>query len=506
MKTTCIAVMAICLAAGMAPAEIVRNPDFAAGGRTWSAGWRPLPGEVRVLRGDQEGRHCLTMVLRGDGDGGVVQQVTLPARRRLSLRMLATAWDTPSGGVVATLIRLSDRQVLCELLVADIVRDQVSRSFDTGSGGPAELMVRLVGDAGGRGRVDWVRIGPLVSERIQQWPVEFGPPERDLVLSPGEALSFEQAPGSPALAAAVEMVQQALGETAGTPATRPGPPVTLPPPGTGASEDYRLVVSPDGVRIEGNARWALMSLIDLMRREPGGGVRIPAVAVSDAPHLPWRGGWVEGPPDAATNAVRRLVRLKLNVALIPATTSSQGEGDWEVIGREACEQALRHGIVPVAVLTCIGQPTGDALRLAAETVARNLPVQYLLLSHPGAWNPTVADAILAALAGLDHPTHVIAVLDAEGRGRADVVSTLDAWPAQVMLACPQSALRSDEVAAAVGRAGRRGVSWLVMVDEDPAAAAVMAASARARGDRCGGLIAPPDDPEPTANAAWRVPR
>ncbi len=138
--------------------DVVRNSSFESGGRTWSAGWQPLGGEVRVRRAAEDGRCFLQMLLRGDGDGGVVQQVQLPPNATLSLRMLATAWDTPGGGVTATLVRSSDGVVLCELTAGGIERGEVARNFQTGCGGPAELMVRLVGDKGGEGEVE-VMIG-----------------------------------------------------------------------------------------------------------------------------------------------------------------------------------------------------------------------------------------------------------------------------------------------------------------------------------------------------------
>ncbi|MCD6362037.1 MAG: hypothetical protein J7M38_14365, partial [Armatimonadetes bacterium] len=282
--------------------------------------------------------------------------------------------------------------------------------------------------------------------------------------------------------------------------------VPAPPQTTwSAAESYRLSVRAGRIDIEAGgsagAVWGLMTLIDLMRPRPDGGVSITAAEVEDAPAFPWRAGWASGPPAEAVNAIRKLVRLKMNVALIPATTRSQGEGDWEVIGLETCRAALRYGLTPVPVLIA-SKANPDGLALAAETVARNLPVDHIMVLYPGAWAPEAGGAILEAVEGVGRPITVISRLDAESPSTSQAAQTLSAWPKEVTAVVGLECVRSTELAEALWRAAGNGVSYLLVADEDPPRLAHLARSARAIGHRCLGLVAMSEDPEPVANAAW----
>ena len=492
--------------------EIVRNSDFESGGRTWSAGWRPLGGEVRLRRVTEDDRCYLSLLLRGDGDGGVVQQVQLPAHTKLSLRMLATAWDTPGGGVIATLVRSSDGVVLCELTADGIERGEVARNFETGSGGPAELLLRLVGDRGGEGEVDYLRVAAPVSESAGN-SVAYGPSDNDLALGPGEGLRIEPPPASERLRAAAEMLDEAVEDLGSFPLTinrRTLRVRLLMVSGPDQPESYRLIVDRTGATIEAasaaGAQWAMMTLIDLMRSEPGGGVRILAADVAEAPDLQWRAGWVEGSGTMTVNAVRKLARLKMNVALIPATTNSQGEGDWEVIGRRACDEARRHGLEPVAALLCVHGATAEGLKIAVETVARNLPVNYLLVIYPGAWDAELGDAVLDAVARAGRPITVLTALDTDRLSTTKAAAALAIWPESVIAICGPECVRTPELAEALRAATGRGVRYLLAADHEPAAMARAALSARVAGAQCLGLVALDAAPEAVANAAWRVPR
>ncbi len=266
-----------------------------------------------------DARCFLSLALRGDGDGGVVQQVQLPPHTRLSLRMLATAWDTPGGGIVATLVRGSDGVVLCELTAGGIVRGEIARNFETGCGGPAELMLRLVGDKGGEGEVDYVRVAGPVAEAGEN-RVAYGSAGNDLVLASGEGLRIEPPPASERLRAAAEMLDEAVEDLGSFPLnttrrTRTVRLVVLS--GGDETQSYRLIVDRNGVTIEAasdvGAQWAMMTLIDLMRPEPGGGVRVLTADVAGHHELAGRGrlggyraAGVRRSPPARTGTGRRV--------------------------------------------------------------------------------------------------------------------------------------------------------------------------------------------------------
>ncbi|MFC8192312.1 family 20 glycosylhydrolase [Cellulomonas sp. NPDC057328] len=95
-------------------------------------------------------------------------------------------------------------------------------------------------------------------------------------------LAFED-PGVPG-AVHVRLLPDA-GTSAGTDAADD----TLPP----GDEAYRVVVTPDAVRLEARTPeglvHAVVTLRQLLRELPAGGVEVPAVRVVDAPRYPWRG-------------------------------------------------------------------------------------------------------------------------------------------------------------------------------------------------------------------------
>ncbi|MCD6359809.1 MAG: hypothetical protein J7M38_03025, partial [Armatimonadetes bacterium] len=136
MRVFTVVCAAMVLTAAVRAEPVLRNGDFQIGGHTWAAAWRPLPGDTRIRRVTEGERAYLHLKLRRDADGGVVQRVELPAGAAFSLRMLATAWDTPSGGVVGSLVRCSDGVVLCEIVVDGIKRGEVAANFRTARPGP----------------------------------------------------------------------------------------------------------------------------------------------------------------------------------------------------------------------------------------------------------------------------------------------------------------------------------------------------------------------------------
>jgi len=343
--------------------------------------------------------------------------------------------------------------------------------------------------------------------------VAYGPAGSDLILAGGEGLRVEPPPVGESLRAAAEMLDEAvedLGSFPLTTASRTRSVRLAVVSGSNQPESYRLTVDRTGVTIgatsDAGAQWAMMTLIDLMRPEPGGGVRILSADVTDAPDLPWRAGWVEGSGTMTVNAVRKLALLKMNMALIPATTNSQGEGDWEVIGQRACDEARRHGLEPVAALQCVYGATADGLEIAVEAVARNLPVNYLLVVYPGAWDAELGDAVLGAVASVGRPIQVLAALDMSRLSTTQAAAALAIWPESVIAICGPECVRAPELSEALRAAADRGVRYLLAADDEPAAMARAALSARVSGTQCLGLVALDTAPEAVANAAWRVPR
>ncbi len=497
--------------------EIVRNGDFQVGGKAWFAAWRPLHGAVRCLRaGEGEQKH-LHMTLRADGDGGLTQVVELPAGRRLSLRVLATAWDIAESGVIVSLVRVADAKVLAELAVGRIVRGEVSCNFDSGRGGPAWLTVRLQGPRGGQGAVEWVTIGPPVAERPPQ-QAAYGTEKGDLVLRPGEGLRVAL-PDGDLMASARMMIREALAELMGAEPTRAAATlqVTVDRPAAAdwpARESYHLEVDKSGVHIHAptpqGALWAMMTLIDLLRPEPGGGVRILSARIDDRPELPWRVGCVEGlggEPAILTNAVKKLARLKFNMVVVPAGVPSDGPDDWELRGHQASQVAREWGLEPVAALSSCLSPSADTMEAAVRGVIEQLRVRCLMVDLCcGPWDKGLADRLVAAARSFDPPVTLFAPFDASHPRESESRKILSQWPPEIVLVCGPEVLESATLAAALSDAARRDVCYLLEVRGDAEAKAREALAARERGEQCFGLVGWGDDLEAAANAAWRVPQ
>ena len=498
------------------PARIVRNGDFEVGGTMWFAAWRPLHGAVQCLRAGEEGHKHLYMRLRSDGDGGLTQAVELPPRQTLSLRMLATAWDIADGGVILELVRAADGKVLAEIAVGRIVRGIVGCNFNTESGGRAWLTVRLQGPEGGQGAVEWVRIGPELAENEGQQPA-YGSASRDLVLPPGEGLKVET-PRSGLLANGAAMVRGALAERMRSKPARIGATVRVAVSGPEtvewpAREGFLLEVDAEGARIEAateqGALWGMMTLIDLMRSEPGGGVRILAAAVHERPDLPWRIGWAEGlAGDASSilNGVRKLVRLKMNMVIVAAGTPSEGPDDWELRGRSTAALARQWGLEPVVALSSCLSPSPGTLEAAARAAIEELEARYLMVDLCcGPWDSALAGRLGAVARSFDPPVTLLSRFVADDRPQAEVRSILNQWPREIVMVCDGECLDSPRLGPALRSLAVRGAPYLLEVDGDPAPLAQRASAARARGEQCLGLAGWGPELEETANAAWRAP-
>ncbi len=357
---------------------IVQNAYFESGGMSYADHWRPLPGILRMHRRPREmGGHSLFLQLREDGDGGVIQTVNLPPRRKLSLRVLATCHANAECAVVATLTRAADGVVLAEVVVDGIERGVLAQAFETGSGGPAELMVRVVGEAGGRALVDRVTIAEPVPARHAHSPDYAG---QDLVLAPGEGLRVDADFEPRLLPQAALMLQEAIEDISGAPTTTVVSAVTVTVDEPQATdwperESFRLVAGADGVTIdaaaEQGAMWGMMTLIDLLRPEPDGGARVVAVDVRDEPALPWRMA-ADALSGTSENAARRLARLKLNMAEVDADREN---------ARSLVEALRSVGIEPVLR---VGAGDADDITEPMQDAVERLGARYLLvppLSH-----------------------------------------------------------------------------------------------------------------------------
>ncbi|MFP4249218.1 MAG: glycoside hydrolase family 20 zincin-like fold domain-containing protein [Armatimonadota bacterium] len=356
---------------------IVQNASFDSGGMSYADRWRPLPGAFRMHRKPREtGGHSLFLQLREEGDGGVIQAVDLPPRRTLSLRVLATCHASAECALVATLTRAADGAVLAEVVVDGIERGVLAQGFETGAGGAAELMVRVVGEAGGRALVDRVTIAEPVPSRHAHSPDYSG---RDLVLAPGEGLRVDADFEPRLLPQAARMLQEAIEDMTGAPTTTVVSAVTVTVDEPQATEwpereSFRLTVGEGGVRIdaaaEQGALWGMMTLIDLLRPEPDGGARVVAVDARDQPALPWR---IAADPlrGTALNAARSLARLKVNMAEVDADREDA----------PALVEALRSvGIEPVLR---VGAGDADDITDAMQDGVERMGARYLLVSAPG---------------------------------------------------------------------------------------------------------------------------
>lgn len=475
---------------------IVQNPQFESGGMSYADNWRPLPGACRMHRKQREsGEHSLFMELREDGDGGVIQTVNLPSRRRLSLRILATCHADSDCAVVATLTRATDGEVLAEVVVDGIERGVLAEGFETGPGGPAELMVRVVGEDGGRALVDRVTIAEPVPARYARRPDYSGP---DLLLARGEGLRVDADFRPSLLPQAARMLQEAIEDITGAPTTSIGatvmvsvgqPQVTDWP----ERESYHLTVSETGVTIsapaEQGAVWAMMTLIDLIRAEPGGGARILGVDVQDRSALPWRIASVPDFSDPA-NTARTLARLKLNMAVV----------QYEDKRSSALVNELRSlGIEPVLN---IETTEADDVSGSMQDAVTRLRARYLLLRPYDVW---AEDGLTAH--DWDRPA-LREVIDF-ARNRRDQVTVMmgaggsqpEAWPKKIV----------PVIGASDGNAERLDrwiCAGLPCVLHDSGAAVPLALKQSAAGDRCMGVVLEIEDlhspvTQSLADLAWR---
>lgn len=506
MARRTIACLVAALALTAAQAQIVTNGQFDEGGYTYADDWRPLPGGgFRMLRKtDPRDGHSLFLRLGRDGDGGVAQTVDLPARRTLSLRMLATCWANGTDCALATLTRLSDGMVLAEVRVDGIERGELAANFDTGAGGPAELLVRLVGEAGARASVEYVEIGPPVSEACEvAMPVFSG---ADLVLRPGDGLRVDADFTPRLLPAAAEMLQEALEDATGHPTERVAGAVmvSVPQPETTdwpARESYHLSVCNTGITIEAPAEqgafWAMMTLIDLIRPEPSGGARILALNVHDQPALPWRIG-VD--PDLMygidpENGVRRLARLKLNMGVVASRPD---------LTSEVAESLRAHGVQPVAYVIDFRrwEESYDPAAAVHDAVER-WGAGYILLDQRAGSASDDRPAMQAALElARGNAVEVIVYPHLPTRGGPGSEERLSALHG-ALASLPKGAIPVLEIASPGGPgSGTLGIQpppgVRYLVDDS----AVLALRARQESDACLGVMLVVEQ-EAAANLAWR---
>ena len=501
MGTRAIVCLVAALALTAAHAQIVANGHFDDGGYTYADHWRPLPGGgFRMLRkAEPRDGHSLYLQLREEGDGGVAQTVYLPAGRMLSLRMLATCWADGDDCALATLTRLSDGVVLAEVTVKGIERGELSANFDAGAGGPAELLVRLVGGRGARAAVEHVEIGPPVSvAREVAGPVFSG---ADLVLRPGDGLRVDADFTPRLLPAAAEMLQEALEDATGHPTERVARPVvvSVPQPETAdwpARESYHLSVCNTGITIDAPAEqgafWAMMTLIDLIRPEPSGGARILAVDVHDQPALPWRIGVDQRLIVAGdvVNAARRLARLKLNMGLVFSTQLTS----------EIAATLRSHAVEPVALVTV--DPDAGAASAALLNASEAPQARYLLLSIPVTAVPEwTTEPLTTALAVARSDAAEVVVSLEPGSGRPGVSleemleitrQAIPSWPKEVAFALPSIHARD-----LVEPLEQRGARWVTVLHRTPGDRTEIG------GRGCVGAIMFGDHAEDAANLAWR---
>ncbi|MGD9498088.1 MAG: glycoside hydrolase family 20 zincin-like fold domain-containing protein [Armatimonadota bacterium] len=517
--------MLVCLLAAAGTAAkggadgIVSNSHFRAGGYSYADCWRPLPGSVRIHRQTRRlDGVSLYLELRDDGDGGVMQIVQLPPKRTLSLRMLATCWANGDDCLTASLVRCADGVVLAEVTVDGIERGELAADFDTGPGGPTELAVRLVGSRGARASVEYVVVDRAVKASAPSGPVFAS--QRDLLLEPGEGVSVEADFTPRLLPVAAEMLQAALEDASGRATERvaAGVVVSVPQPESEswpARESYHLGVSESGVAIAASAEqgafWAMMTLIDLIRPEPGGGARILAVDAHDGPALPWRIARSLAWPASVANAACSLARLKFNMAEVALTG-----GDED---RAAVDALRTVGIEPVVA---IAGGDADTTRAALEDALARLDARYLIVSsavedEEGAddgpqaldWaGPPLCVAVEFARA---HPDVSVIVPASRRLARSKQITlplrlgivgleSFEGWPAEVIALLPGYA--PEQLAQIQAELRARGISYLTTQWGRELDAIEAALRARAETQLCLGSVIEADF-EQAANLAWR---
>lgn len=463
--TALVMVLAGCLASAevfvepQAPERslgIVTNAEFDAGGMSYAHGWRPLPGSFRMHRRQNEAcAWSLFLGLREEGEAGVMQTVHLPPRRSLSLRVLATAHTDTGAAVVVTLVRASDGVILAEVVVDGIERGVLAQGFESGPGGPAQLMVRLVGGAGSMGLVDRVTIAPPVQARYARPPDYSG---RDLLLAEGHGLRVDADFEPRLLPQAARMLQEAMEDRTGARTSQIGAGVFVSVSQPEAvewpeRESYHLRVSESGVTIsapaEEGAVWAMMTLIDLIRPEPDGGARLLAVDVQDRPALQWR---IAVGQMGDINAARKAARLKLNMALV----------DYHDESCLATMDELRSiGLEPVLII--VADQTDDVTGAMQDAVTR-LGAQFLLVTLP------TAQVVDFARRHADRVTVLAHAGDAEP----------EAWPGEII-----ALLAADDEPERLSRWRGAGIRC-VLGDLEPSAgmAVPLALERLAAGDGC----------------------
>lgn len=498
--------------------DIVANDHFAVGGYSYADYWRPLPGQFRMLRrAEPSGRHSLYLQLRDEGDGGVIQTIELPPRRTLSLRMLATCWANGDDRVIASLVRVGDGVVLAEVVVDGIERGELAANFESGPGGPAELMVRLVGHKGARCSIEYVTVGPPVATDKVGGPV-FAP-HQDLVLAPGEGLRVDADFTPRLLPAAAQMLQEAMEDLSSRPVQRVAAraSISVAQPESAdwpARESYHLTVAKGGINIEAPAEtgafWAMMTVIDLLRREPDGGIRILAVDVEDRPALPWRIGSDDrlGEPSHCRTAARALARLKLNLALV------EYEGTGEHRGDAAAVAALRAvGLEPVLIISAdcplpVDAALADArARLGARCFVVDPGGDGETMPPDGLdWSEPALRAVRAAAGEVTVIVPAFAITGDRDNGghRFEALSpeALDDWPREVVV-CLLPPTHSEQAAQAVAVAEAKRLRYVIF-DERGLEGAAAAVRCRERNTNCLGVMITQGDElrQKAADLAW----
>jgi len=395
--------------------------------------------------------------------------------------------------------------VLAEVTVDGIERGELSVNFETGPGGPAELMVRVVGERGARASIEHVTIGPPAEATVADRPIFRS--ANDLALAPGDGLRVDADFAPRLLPAAAEMLREAIEDATGRPAGRVASTVTVSvaqPEATDwpARESYHLAVSTDGVTIEAPAEhgafWGMMTLIDLIRPEPDGGARILAVDVTDGPALPWRIGVDQSliVGEDAINGARRLARLKLNMGLV-ASGPPQSE--------QAAEAMRDHGVEPVAFVP--DYPDSHDVPADLRDAVERLAARHVLLSYwyRGALDWESEPLATALALAQDGAAEVIVLLEetgppsgpAPGRALEVLSQAVGQWPTDIVLAMP-SGPPPEAQAELGGTLGARGISWVADGSGRDAMGDLLAQPG------CVGVIVVGADLSAGADLAWRA--
>jgi len=364
--------------------------------------------------------------------------------------------------------------------------------------------------------VEWVSIGPPLGEE-SRIPAAYGPRGGDLVLNCGEGLTIH-IPESVALTNGAAMVQEALAELMGSQpqklATQVQVTVDEPPASEWpARESYHLEVDKRGVRIHAPAQqgafWGMMTLIDLMRNEAGGRVRIQAVKVQDQPDLPWRVGTPPGALGTAAeqvNTVKKLARLKLNMACVAVDDLEAARADSVERFERLFESLRAHGIEPIAVVGLGRAAMGlDVQKSVMGAAIEKLQARYLAIYDISFFvgGSSIGDGIeelCRFLRGLAPQTCLI-LPDLELCQSEAPNALLATLPEEAVVMCEAW---DPEIREALSGLVRVRYLYQVGYKEDPREVAAQAASDRDAGRQCLGLVGVGKDLAAIAGAAWRV--